>query len=141
MDVEWLILADAAQVTGDKLYLLGGGWDRLVVNRPLPANHQMAIAAAFSVDWNETNQKHQFEIEFADADGSPIGKVSGQFEVGRAPGITPGQNQRAQVAVELALPIKEFGTYVVVARLNGEERGRYPFTVVAGRGAESKAAS
>ena len=29
MDVEWLILADAAQVNGNKLYLLEGGWDRL----------------------------------------------------------------------------------------------------------------
>ncbi len=36
MDVEWLILADAAQVNGNKLYLLEGGWDRLTITRPLP---------------------------------------------------------------------------------------------------------
>ena len=32
MEVEWLILADSAQVIGNKLYLLGGGWDQLAVN-------------------------------------------------------------------------------------------------------------
>ena len=31
MEVDWLILADSAQVTGGKLYMLGGGWDRLTV--------------------------------------------------------------------------------------------------------------
>ena len=30
--IEWLILADAAEVVGGKLYLMGGGWDRLTVN-------------------------------------------------------------------------------------------------------------
>ena len=27
MEIEWLILADSAQIVGNKLYLLGGGWD------------------------------------------------------------------------------------------------------------------
>ena len=45
MEIEWLILADAAQVTGNKLYLLGGGWDRLNVNRDFPVNQHCAIAA------------------------------------------------------------------------------------------------
>ena len=134
MDVEWLILADAAQVTSNKLYLLGGGWDRLTIGRPLPVTHQMAVAAAFRVSWNETNQKHAFEIEVADADGAEVAKLGGQFEVGRPPGIPAGQDQRTQIAVNMGLPLKRLGTYVVVARLNGEERRSFSFNVVARSG-------
>lgn len=130
MDVEWLILADAAQVSSNKLYLLGGGWDRLVVSRTLPAAHRMAIAASFRVSWNETNHKHDFELEITDGDGAEVAKLGGQFEVGRPPGIPPGQEQRAQIAVDLALPLKHHGTYEVIARLNGDERRRFPFNVV-----------
>ncbi|MCH8198911.1 MAG: hypothetical protein V3S98_00275 [Dehalococcoidia bacterium] len=134
MEVEWLILADAAQIAGNKLYLMGGGWDRLTIHRPLPVQQQMAVAVAFRVDWNETNMKHQFEIEVADADGVTLGKVSGSMEVGRPPGITPGQEQRTQIAVGLGVPIKQLGTYVIIARVNGEEGRRFPFSVVDGTG-------
>jgi len=40
MEVEWLILADAAQVVGNKLYLMGGGWDKLTINNVFPADQR-----------------------------------------------------------------------------------------------------
>lgn len=134
MEVEWLILADAAQVVGNKLYLLGGGWDRLTINRKLPTQHTLALAASFRVPWNETNQKHSFEIEISDGDGNIIGSVGGQFEVGRPPGIPPGQDQRTQVSVSATMQINELGSYQVVSRLNGQEGRTLPFNVVAGPG-------
>ena len=88
----------------------------------LPVRCQIAVAAAFRVAWRETNQQHAFEIEVADADGVGVVKFGGQFEAGRPPGTPPGQDQRTQIAVNLELPLKRLGTYVVVARLNGEER-------------------
>ena len=130
LEIEWLILADAAQVSTNKLYLLGGGWDRLIITRPFPLTHQIAVAAAFKVSWNETNRKHDFEIKVADADGAEVAKIAGQFEVGRPSGIPPGQDQRTQVAVNLGLPLKHPGTYEVVAQLNGNESRSFPFNVV-----------
>ena len=131
MDVEWLILADAAQVTGGKLYVMGGGWDRVVANKfPFPQN--MSIALSFRVPWTQTNEKHSFEVEIADMDGGTIAKVPGQFEVGRPAGASPGQDQRAQFAVNINWTISKAGGYVVVARLDGEEERRFPFNVVAG---------
>ncbi len=130
MDVEWLILADAAQVSSNKLYLLGGGWDRLTIASPLPVTHQMAVAAAFRVPWNETNERHNFEIEVTDADGNGVAKLGGQFEVGRPAGVVPGQDQRTQIAVNVGLQLKQLGTYAVIAKLNGKEGRRFPFNVV-----------
>ena len=129
--VEWLILADAAQVLGNKLYLLGGGWDSLTVNAGFPVQQSCAIAASFCVPWNFTNQRHTMELEIQGDDSEQLVNVQGQFEVGRAPGIQQGQPQRSQLAIGMNLPLQRPGVYVVIARVNGEEEARVPFRVVA----------
>jgi len=133
MKLEWLILADSAQVIGNKLYLLGGGWDRLTINRSFPAQHPMAVALSFRVPWNETNKKHSFEIEILTGDGKEIAKIGGQIEVGRPPGIPPGQDQRTQTALTVGLPIENPGTYEVIARVEGKVEETTIFNVIAGR--------
>ena len=137
MEVEWLILADSAQVVGDKLYLLGGGWDLLTVNTAFPVEQRSAIAVSVRVPWNETNQKHTFEIEVGEeAPGTEapksLLKVGGQFEVGRPPGIPLGSDQRIQLAINMNLTIETPGTKVVVARIEGQELRRIHFNVVPG---------
>jgi hypothetical protein len=137
MEVEWLILADAAQVVGAKLYLLGGGWDRLTVNRPFPFDQRLALALSISVPWNETNQKHSFEVEIVSEDNTTeeqksLVKVGGQFEVGRPPGIRAGQVQRFQLAVDMNLKIETAGIKTVIARIEGQEMRRIEFTVLSG---------
>ena len=133
MEIEWLILADSAQIVGAKLYILGGGWDRLTVNSSFPLQRHLAVATAIRVPWNETNQKHSFEVVITDQDATiELAKVNGQFEVGRPPGIPPGQDQRIQMAAEMSLNISKPGQYVIIARLDGRDEERYPFSVIAG---------
>lgn len=137
--VEWLILADGAQVAGNKLYLLGGGWDVLTINNGFPAQHNMAVAMAVRVPWHETNQRHAFEIEVATEDGGSLARVGGDFEVGRPAGIKPGQAQRTQIAFNATVRLEEPGGYAVVVRVDGEQQARYSFTVVRGPGAGQRA--
>jgi hypothetical protein len=132
MQVEWLILADSAQVVGNKLYLLGGGWDVLTVNTGFPVHQRCAVAAAFKVPWTETNQKHEVEIEIATEDGVTLAQVQGQFEVGRPAGLRPGQDQRVQMAAEFGLELAGPGGYVIIARVEGREGARVGFNVVEG---------
>ena len=131
MEVEWLILCDAAQVVGNKLYLLGGGWDRLIVRKGFPVQQQIGLAISVSVPWNNTNERHSFEIEIATEDGMRVGTADGSFEVGRPVGVSPGQGQRIQVAANATLKLDAAGMYVIIARVNGEESRRVNFTVVA----------
>jgi hypothetical protein len=135
MNVEWLILADGAQTVGNKLFLLGGGWDVLTVTTSLPVNQHMAVATSFLVPWSETNMKHNFEIEIVHEDGASIAKVGGQFEVGRPPGIPVGSNQRSQIAIDMTLLLEKGGIYVIKASVEGEERAKTTFRVVGGRAA------
>jgi hypothetical protein len=92
-----MLLADAAQAVGGKLYVLGGGWS-LTGPAPTP----MAIAIKIDLPWDRSNMKHHFRLELVDSDGHPVkvplepdGEpepllVDGEFETGRPPGLKPG---------------------------------------------------
>ncbi len=133
ISVEWLILADAAEVTGGKLYLLGGGWDRLTVNS-LPARRNLAVALAFRVPWHETNRRHTFQLDLNDDGGGSVASVEGELEVGRPPGIPQGQPQITQLVVNVEAAFESLGTYVITARVNRQEERSIRFNVVAGPG-------
>ena len=137
MDVEWLILADAAQIVGGKLYLMGGGWDVLTANAGFPVQQRCTIAAAFTIPWHETNRPHDVDIEITDGDGAGMGTISGKVEVGRPPGLPQGSDQRAQLTAEMPLTFQVPGTYVIIARVNGEEGKRVAFRVAAAPGASN----
>jgi hypothetical protein len=134
--LEWLILADAAQIVGNKLYLIGGGWDVLTVNTAFPVDQIIGIAASFAVPWNETNQRHRAEITIIDEDGNTqMAGIANEFEVGRPPGIPAGSTQRTQVAGTLVLRITHAGNYSIRGTIDGEaQHQRAQFRVVAGPG-------
>jgi len=122
VEIEWLILADSAQVVGNKLYLLGGGWDRIPFNKDVPQH--FAIALAVKVPWEETNRRHTFELEVIGEDQNTeelksLAKMGGQFEVGRPAGIPAGRDQRIQLAIDMGLKLDSPGTKRIAAKLDG----------------------
>jgi len=108
-----MILADSAQASESKLYILGGGWDFIG-----PAPSPSAIAMLFLVPWDQTNRKHVFRLELVDSDGEPVvlptpmgGEepvaVTGDFEVGRPPGVPAGSSLNVPVAINFGpLPLE-----------------------------------
>ena len=135
--IEWLILADAAEVVGGKLYLMGGGWDRLTVHSQ-PAKKNLAVALALRVPWHETNRKHAFQIDMTDEDGVKTVSVNGATEVGRPAGIPPGQPQLAQFVVNFDATFEKLGTYVITARVNDSQERSVRFNIVPGPGVARK---
>ena len=133
MEIEWLMVADAAQVVGNKLYLMGGGWDRLTVNQDFPVNQQLGIALAFKVPWTETNERHSFDIELATEDAQTLEKIGGEFEVGRPAGAIPGSDQRVQIGATANIVFKEPANYVITATVDGEHSRSVVIQVLAGK--------
>lgn len=92
-----MLLADAAQAVGGKLYILGGGWS-MVEPQPTP----MALAIKIELPWDRANMKHKFRLELLDIDERPVRVpvdqsneleplvIEGEFELGRPPGLKPG---------------------------------------------------
>ena len=100
---DFLILADAAQVQGEKLYMLGGGWS-LIWAKEFPAQHQMAVAAGILVPWLETNARHQFRI-VVHARGRRRVRRGRAASSSRAapPGLPAGTTQRVMLTVNMTI--------------------------------------
>ncbi len=138
--IEWLVLADAAEVVGGKLYMLGGGWERINVRTGFPFDHKMAVAVSVLVPWNRTNEKHALRLELVDEDGKVLVPIDGQFEIGRPPGAIQGQMQRVLVAFGIGFKIERAGTYSINGFIDGQHRGVTPFHVVQAPGTPAKKA-
>ena len=66
--------------------------------------------------------------------------MNGGFEVGRPPGIPKGQDQRMQLALGFQLAVKDSGTIVIVASVDGAELKRTVFNIVGPPVKDTKAA-
>jgi Family of unknown function (DUF6941) len=126
---DFVILADAAQVQGDKLYLLGGGWTMIWV-KEFPAQHQMAVAAGILVPWLETNAKHNFRILVRAEDGATFTDVGGEFEQGRPPGLPPGTTQRVMFTVNMGIRIERPVEAAAELWIDGALARSVPFRIV-----------
>ncbi len=130
ISADFLILADAAQVQGEKLYMLGGGWS-LVWVKEFPAQHQMAVAAGILIPWMETNARHQFRIYVHAEDGTAYGDVSGEFEQGRPPGLPPGTTQRVMLTVNMGIKLEGPAEAAAELWLDGALARSVPFRIAA----------
>lgn len=103
-----MLLADAAQEVGGKLYVLGGGWS--IINAG-PTN--FAIAVYMQTPWDQANRRHTFRLELLDADGrqvllpQPDGEerpflIEGHHEAGRPAGLKPGTPLDGAFAIQFA---------------------------------------
>lgn len=132
MEIDFLILADSAQVADGKLYLLGGGWDRLAVNT-LPATQMVGVAVGILVPWTETNSGQTLTLAIADEDGAAVlPPVTLRIEVGRPSGLTAGAEQRVVVAFNAPLTLPRLGGYALTATLDEGVSRRQRFGVQAG---------
>jgi hypothetical protein len=131
VSVDFLILADRAEAVNGKLYLMGGGWDRLAIAdfaKPVT----LSFAVGVLVPWNATNQEHQLDLTIEDFDGRPTGFHTGvRFTAGRSPSAIPGQSQRIMIAIPaVAHAFPAAGKYTLQATINQVVRKRVEFYIV-----------
>lgn len=136
-----LLLADAAQVVQGKLYILGGGWS-IIGPDPTP----YAIAIKIEVPWHEASRRHALELTLMDSDGQPVlvssqpVAISGEFEVGRPPGLLPGTPLDVVLAINIGpLPLRPGTAHVWRCSINGhsQEHWQVIFTTRPARGTQS----
>ncbi len=123
--IEFLALANHAEALNGLLYLSGGCWTDLwrgiPQGVPVPANH-FGVAVAVLIAWEDTNRRHHLTIRIESEDGKEVGKVEGDLEMGRPPGIPPGSDQRAVLALNADMQFPSAGGYRIVAQLGEETR-------------------
>jgi hypothetical protein len=132
LTIEYLLLCDAAQVVAAKLYVIGGGWDRVQLPS-YPATLPVSLAVGVRVEWTETNRRHRLVVRGMSADADrELFRGEGEFEVGRPPGTPHGMSQLFQVAMNVPLQLPEPGSYTIEANVDeGAVVRSFPFLAVA----------
>jgi hypothetical protein len=130
-----MLLCDAAQGVGGKLYILGGGWSQLrTPNTQVP----MALAIRLAIPWDMANQPIPVRAQLVTSDGQPVNLGGGPIvaeatvEVGRPAGLERGTPLDAILAVNLGGIALAAGRYVWELRVSNEVRARAPFQVMPG---------
>ncbi len=133
MEIDYLLLAEHAEVAGNKLYLMGGGWDTMSV-KEAPANVRLNLTAGIRVDWDETNAPVPLLIRIDDEDAQEIFRMEGEMNVGRPPHLPAGSSQLSQMVFTLSLALPRFGGYrisLTAGRDEGAIRRSIPFRLAA----------
>lgn len=136
IQVDSMLLADAATVADGKFYIHGAAWD-IIQTMAFPFIQPMlTVPILLRVPWNDANNVAQMlEVDVVDADGAsilpvPPGPIRGPITVGRPPQIAPGNDLLIPLVFTFAgIRFEQPGTYVIIMRVEGNEVKRYPFHV------------
>ncbi len=132
VEVDFLLLADRAEVLNGKLYMMGGAWDRRHI-RDIAAPVPLTIVVGVLVPWNLTNEPHRLGIRVEDEDGNPVlPEVEATVNVGRPVNATQGQSFRATAVINNRWTLPRYGVYSVVASVAGQTDRRVAFYAVEG---------
>ena len=131
MDVT-LLLCDFAEAANGKLYVMGGGWNVLYApGQPVT----MSVATVIAVPWDQTNRKHTLALDLLTEDGGAVEieehavSVTGEFELGRPPGVKPGSSLNAPFVWTFTGLVLDEGGYEWKLGIDDEPVASRPFTV------------
>ncbi|MEW5990742.1 MAG: hypothetical protein AB1736_05265 [Chloroflexota bacterium] len=115
---EFLMLADGAESTNGKIYILGGGSDRHRAGS-FPTQLKADIALGILVPWGETNQDHKLVLRIEDEDAKTMARIESNFDLGRPASAIPGQDLRFLIAIKGPFPIAHAGGYKLSLEIDG----------------------
>ena len=126
------MLADAAQVQGGKLFVLGGGYDTINA-RSLPVVHRaLSVALVAEVGPEERHRDLEITITLIDEDGNEMGvEAKGKLRVGAPPNLPPGSLSIVPIVSPFNnIRFPEAKGYAFVLTFEEEELARVRFRVV-----------
>ncbi|HET9052334.1 MAG TPA: hypothetical protein VFO60_11585 [Candidatus Dormibacteraeota bacterium] len=135
MEVDYLLVADAAIAAGGKHYIHGGGWDTLVVTRTPTTHPVLAVAVRLRLDPEDERRGIDLELDVVDEMGTTMigAPVRARLDADLTAAAAPGTLVRSRCVtftlsrVLLAHP----GRFEAVLTSGGAVLRRTPFNVVA----------
>jgi hypothetical protein len=134
LKVRILTLADHAVVAQDqKIYINGGGVAQMGIPEFPGQLGPLWLAIRLHIPWNMTSDSTTLRIRVLDADRNPVGPdpiVEGNMEMGRAPGLRPGDENPFNLAVPLiGFPVQAQGVLYFHLIIGSETVGVLPLKV------------
>ncbi len=137
MQADIFILADHAQISEGKLYLSGGGWNRLTVAR-VPIRQRISLAVGLRLEPQEAGRQHSFRIDMrTPTDVVSLGHGGLQSEAFaqgafQSDAFQGSSSKMFLLAINADLSIEAAGSYEIILNANGTEIKRLEFEVVLG---------
>ena len=131
MDLDFAFLADAADVSMGKLFVLGGAFDTIHVPG-FPANQPtLSVVVRLLMSPIDLDRKHKLEILLLDADGRSIASATGDLMVNKSPDSPQGWKQTVMLPLRfLNIPFQQAGHYSIEILANGNLLKAIPLRVV-----------
>jgi hypothetical protein len=139
--LDWMLLANHAEVNNDLLYISGGGWDTVTIGAPIegaPSGVFAILPGTLVIRLlfhpTETGQDHSLSVTIMDEDRAQVGKAEGSVRVDKAPGLPPGWDQGVNIPIPLGASVRlpRAGLYTISLQVDGQHLGDQPFRVVKG---------
>jgi hypothetical protein len=124
LELEFILIADAVEYVGSKLYVMGGGWNEFR-SASYPAVARLGIAMSVVAGWDDTNRPISARIQLQSPSEAPNAKpleIESTIVLGRSPMAVQGSAQRAFIAHNVALPLPRPGTYKITGFVDSQTK-------------------
>ena len=130
MELDFAFLADAADVSMGKLYVMGGAFDTIHVPG-FPASHPtVAVVIRLLLSPMDLDRTHKLEVLLLDADAHHIASANGELMVPKAPGSPPGWKQSVMLPLRfMNVPFKAEGHFSIEILVDGKMVKAIPLRV------------
>jgi hypothetical protein len=125
-EIDYLLVADRAEVVNGKLYLMGGAWDRI---SPTTFPHRMILGIALGVriPFAHTDDQHTVAVELLQDEQRLIG-FEAKLTTGRPPGMA-GMDMLVPMAFNIPIAVPAEGQLVLRAAVDGRAPRRHEIRV------------
>jgi hypothetical protein len=125
------MLADAAQVTAGKLYVLGGAFDTITARAFPVVYRSLAVVLVAEVGPADRNRDLVIKITLVDEDGADMGvRSEGNLRVGAPSSLPAGASNVVPLVGAFGnVRFPKAGGYVFIVEGEEEELARIPFRV------------
>jgi hypothetical protein len=126
-EIDYLLVADRAEVVNGKLYLMGGSWDRIQPQQ-FPHRMMLGIALGVRIPFAFTDDQHTVAIELLHDDTRMIG-FEAKLATGRPPGMA-GMDMLVPMAFNIPIAIPGEGQVTLRAAIDGYRGRRHEIKVI-----------
>ena len=125
-EIDYLLVADRAEVVNGKLYLMGAAWDRI---QPPTFPHRMILGVALGVriPFAHTDDQHTVAVEMQQDEQRLVG-FEAKLTTGRPPGMA-GMDMLVPMALNIPVAIPAEGQVVLRASVDGRAPRRHEIRV------------
>jgi len=125
-EIDYLLVADRAEVVNGKLYLMGGSWDRIQPPK-FPHRMMLGIALGVRIPFTHTEDQHKVSVQIHHEETRLVG-FEAKLTTGRPPGMA-GMDMLVPMAFNIPLAIPEEGQVVLRAAVDDREPRRHDIKV------------